>query len=125
MCQKATGGVFAAYVTAENLVWTRGEPKRFQSSNLIKRGFCPECGTQLTFEGKHSVDLTIGAFDDPTGIAPEFQIGVESKLPYADRLASLPGRPPEEEARLANYYAAVVSFQHPDHDTAEWPAVRT
>jgi hypothetical protein len=121
MCQKATGGLFAAYVTPERLVWTRGEPTRFQSSNLIKRGFCPECGTQLTFEGKYSIDLTIGSFDDPAGIAPEFQIGLESKLPYTDTLSRLPGRTPGEEARLAKYYAAVVSNQHPDHDTAEWP----
>ena len=62
-----------------------------------------------------------GAFDDPSGIAPVFQIGVESKLPFADSLAELPGRTPDEEARLAPYYAHVVSYQHPDHDTEVWP----
>ena len=49
------------------------------------------------------------------------QIGEEDKLPWVDELGALPGRPPEEAAKLAGFYAAIVSHQHPDHDTAEWP----
>ena len=33
--------------------------------------------------------------------------------------ASLPA---SDEAWMAGYYAEVVSFQHPDHDTETWPA---
>jgi hypothetical protein len=50
MCQKAFGGFFGPLVTAKGLVWTKAEPARFQSSNKARRGFCPQCGTPLTFE---------------------------------------------------------------------------
>jgi len=121
MCQKAFGGFFGPYVSAkpEQVTWTRGAPAYFQSSNLVRRGFCSACGTQLTFEGTAPsapwFDLAIGAFDDPTDIAPTVQLGVESKLPYVDHLAELGRRTLDEAA--AGYYASVVSHQHPDHDT--------
>lgn len=123
MCQKAFGGFYGPYVgvDAARLAWTRGAPKHFQSSNLVRRGFCGDCGTQLTFETPRSIDLAIGAFDEPAAIRPLIQIGVDSKLPWVDDLADLPGRPAEEAAKLQGYYAAIVSRQHPDHDTAAWP----
>jgi len=51
MCQKAFGGFFAPLATApeDGLVWTRGAPKHFRSSNHVLRGFCGNCGTPLTF----------------------------------------------------------------------------
>jgi hypothetical protein len=50
MCQKALGNVFAALVAAprDGLSWTRGEPKRFFSSEHVARGFCGDCGTPLS-----------------------------------------------------------------------------
>jgi len=120
MCQKAFGAFYGPYVSAykKDVVWTRGVPKYFASSNRVRRGFCDMCGTQLTFEGDwDSVDFAIGAFDDPSDIKPTIQIGLEAKLPWVDELGDLPGRPPEEEARQAKYYASIVSHQHPDRDT--------
>ena len=122
MCQKAFGGFFGPYVDAFDLEWTRGAPKHFASSNKARRGFCPECGTQLTFETEDGPpNLAIGAFDRPQDIEPVLQIGLDSKLPYADDLASLPHRAPAETEQLAGYYESVVSRQHPDHDTEAWP----
>jgi hypothetical protein len=42
MCQRATGGVFAALAGApkSEFAWTKGEPAFFESSNLAKRAFC-------------------------------------------------------------------------------------
>jgi hypothetical protein len=34
-----------------------------------------------------------------------------------DELGHLPGRSAEEEAGQAEFYASVISHQHPDHDT--------
>lgn len=94
MCQKAFGAFYAPLVSvaAENLHWTKAEPKRFRSSNHVMRGFCPECGTPLTYEAPDGPALAIGSFDDPTAIAPEIQFGVEAKLPYVDELPQLPVR---------------------------------
>lgn len=117
MCQKATGGLFGPYVGAPELVWTRGERKRFQSSNKVWRGFCEACGTPLTFEyGESSVALAIGALDDPAAAQPSEQLGSPSKLPWADGLAHLPTHEPTEP-RAAAHLASIVSLQHPDHDT--------
>jgi len=126
MCQKATGGFFGPYVgvRAEHLTWTRGEPKRFASSNKVRRGFCPECGGVLTFEyAPEIVELAIGAFDDPRPIRPVIQMAVEARLPWFGELAGLPTRTSAEQAEYDQWSAAVVSNQHPDRDTDAWPAV--
>jgi hypothetical protein len=119
MCQKAFGSAFAPLVSVriEDLLWTHGHRKRFQSSDTVWRGFCADCGTPLTFEWSKSViDLAIGAFDDPAAVIPVVQLATESALPWATHIADLPGPTAEEAARMAAYYAGVRSRQHPDHD---------
>lgn len=115
MCQKAFGSFFGPFVSVKvaELTWTRGEPKRFQSSNKIRRGFCEDCGTPLTYEWSAEViELAIGAFDEPASIRPVAQLAREARLPWVDELANLPAdRQPEAFA------ASIVSYQHPDHDT--------
>jgi hypothetical protein len=123
MCQKAFGGLYAPLVSTRGtkLTWTRGRPKYFQSSNFVKRGFCENCGTPLTYEAPDGVALAIGAFDAPQDIAPKIQWGVEAKLAYADHIAELPNRDTLANADEAPFLADVVSYQHPDHDTEFWP----
>lgn len=119
MCQKAFAAPYGALVSVktERLTWTRGEPSRFQSSNLVKRGFCSACGTPLTFEWSDKVtDLAIAAFDDPSDIVPVVQMATDTALPWALDVAGIPHRPAQESAAAAAHYAAVVSYQHPDHD---------
>jgi hypothetical protein len=124
MCQKAFAGIGGLLVTARDLRWTRGEPRRFQSSNKVQRGFCGDCGTPLTFETKRSVDVAICAFDNPAAIQPTIQLPSEFRLPWADTLADLPLLPESERQAAAAHYAGIVSYQHPDHDTAAWPLPR-
>jgi hypothetical protein len=121
MCQKASGGFYGPFVTANGLRWTRGAPKYFQSSNVARRGFCGDCGTPLSFEGEGFSELMIGAFDHPETIVPAIAVGLESKIPYADHLSQLPTRNPDEAAQAAARHAAIRSHQHPDHDTEAWP----
>ena len=118
MCQKAFGNAFAPLVTAKGLVWTRGAPKLFASSNKVKRGFCAECGTPLTYEFEgFETELAIAAFDDPSPITPQIQVGQESRLPWCEALPALPTRPESQAARVAELYTGLVSYQHPDHET--------
>ncbi len=123
MCQKATGGFFGPYVTVamSDLIWTRGEPRRFQSSNKVQRGFCGDCGTPLTFEydGK-TIGLAIGAFDRPGDIRIAEQLASTAALPFLADLAGLPVHA-EDEPRAAAHLASIASYQHPDHDTEVWP----
>ena len=121
MCQKATGGLFGPYVSVKlaQFAWTRGAPKRFQSSNKVRRGFCENCGTPLTFEHQDAVaslGLIIGALDDPSAARPVEQLGSASRVAWVDALPVLPTHEPTEP-RAAAHLASIVSHQHPDHDT--------
>ncbi len=123
MCQKAFGSFYAPLVSVREakLVWTRGAPKYFQSSNHASRGFCENCGTPLTYTAPDGVGLAIGAFDEPDGIVPAIQWGTEAKLPYVDGIAALPGMYTMADQEAADFLASLVSYQHPDHDTETWP----
>ena len=123
MCQKAFGSFYAPLVSVRGakLTWTRGEPKKFRSSYAVLRGFCSECGTPLSFEAPDGIALAIGAFDDPTILAPAIQWGVEAKLPYVDTIPQLPSEETMADVASAQYLTDLVSYQHPDHDTETWP----
>jgi hypothetical protein len=122
MCQKAFGSFYGPLVSAPGLTWTRGAPKYFQSSNRVRRGFCADCGTPLTFEPDDGpAEVAIGAFDDPSGLRPVIQHDVVARMPWLGELVDLPVMTPGEAAKVAPYYASIRSFQHPDHDTETWP----
>jgi hypothetical protein len=121
MCQKAFGGFFGALVTAHDLEWTRGRPSSFASSNKARRGFCSDCGTPLTFETGGPVEIAVGAFDDPGVVAPTIQVNPADKVSFFDGLCTLPTRKDGAEPKAEEFKASVVSFQHPDHDTSQWP----
>lgn len=114
MCQRALGNAFAPLVTAPGLVWTRGRPKHFRSSNKVRRGFCADCGTPMTYEPDgHFPEITIATLDDPTRIAPAIQVGTESALPWFRTLHELPTRSPAEQASVAPFFADLTSYQSP------------
>ncbi|MBV2150123.1 GFA family protein [Sphingobium sp. AS12] len=123
MCQKAFGGYFAPLVNVgkAELVWTRGALKYFQSSNHVRRGFCGNCGTPMTYEAPDGVSLSAGSFDDPASLPPIVQYGVEGKLDFVDRLHTLPQSRTTEDFDDVSFLSDIVSRQHPDHDTAAWP----
>lgn len=125
MCQKATGNFFAALVGVPygDFQWTRGQPAEFQSSGKSWRGFCSSCGTPLYYrnlENAH-ISMSIGAFDDPTSIPLNFQLGMEGRLPQTGQLSDLESfgsteQDMPEEAALIR----ATNNQHPDHDTQDW-----
>lgn len=120
MCQKAVGGYFGAYASspAEDVVWTRGRPSFFRSSEAAARGFCAACGTPLTFSyrGSGRLSVTAGSLDDPGAFPPTEACGIEGRAPFFAELCALEGTRTEDEvpaAELERYR----SRQHPDHDT--------
>lgn len=114
MCQRALGNVFAPLVTARGLRWLAAEPKRFRSSNQVQRGFCPDCGTPLTYERDGAPpEVTIASLHEPSRVPPAIQVGVESRLPWCESLSSLPTLTPEEAAEAAPFFASIVSYQAP------------
>ncbi|HET7718216.1 MAG TPA: GFA family protein, partial [Bauldia sp.] len=112
---------YGPLVSGHGVNWTRGTPKYFRSSNLVRRGFCEACGTPLSYEDGSSVELAIGAFDDPTVAAPVIQVNPHDRLPFVDAIPHLPVRTPADAPASEEFKARVVSRQHPDHDTEAWP----
>ena len=94
MCQRATGGPFAAYATVKRSAfsWTQGEPTYFASSSVAKRGFCSKCGTPLSFEYTQSAhtSFTIGSFDEPDSLPPNAHLGCESQVSWLHIADDLP-----------------------------------
>jgi hypothetical protein len=128
MCQKATGNLFGALVGVqhEHMIWTRGTPSRFRSSEHVDRGFCANCGTPLFYHylpGKH-ISMSIGAFDHSHSIELRWQMGNEGRHPSLNGLDWIEQMGTTEEADGADNVAAIraSSNQHPDHDTIEWTA---
>jgi hypothetical protein len=117
MCQKAFGAFYGPFVTVplDKIEWTRGAPKTWKSSNVVTRGFCADCGTPLTYQRlAEEIEIAIGALDDPTAAPPTAQLSRHTRQPFVDDLPTLP-------ARKGSTPDGMTSYQHPDHDTSEWP----
>jgi hypothetical protein len=124
MCQKATGSLFGAFVTAHGVTWTRGAPSWFESSDMARRGFCARCGTPLAYDShdEGSLEIAMGALDNPELAPPTQQVNPANRLSYFERLVTLPTRPADIRPMVERTKGApVTSYQHPDHDTASWP----
>ena len=93
MCQRATGGVFAAFVEVEaaSVRWT-GTPAIFASSSHAERGFCATCGTPLFYRrpGRASVELTMGAIDGGAPAAPVSRYHPEAMPDWLHGLGDVP-----------------------------------
>ncbi len=124
MCQKAVGGPFmaSAALPAKDFRWTRGSPGSFASSSILRREFCPACGTPLTYRALDSttVGVTLGSLDDPGALNPTHHVGTESEVKWLGTIGSLRRHTTDEDLGPENV-ASIVSHQHPDHDTAHWP----
>jgi hypothetical protein len=113
MCQKASGQPFMAFAggKAENLRWTKGQPAFFQSSDIAQRGFCPQCGTPLTYGRKGALSVTICSLDDPAAVKPTVQVGIEGKVAWLDELPQMKSLRTDEWMARAGI-ASVTSRQH-------------
>lgn len=117
MCQKAFGNFFAPLVSVRgaSVIWSN-EPSRFQSSNLVKRGFCEKCGTPLTYEAPDGLAIAIGAFDRPEKIEPMVQFGVEGRIAYLDHINQWSCLRTEEDIEDAPFLNEIISYQYKDEE---------
>lgn len=127
MCQKASGNYFMplAGIDNESFVVTRGEIAWFFSSEPVRRGFCSACGTPLLIDtvADPKVHLMLGTLDDPTRIEPEYQYGIEAKMPWLERIAGLPATTTEGDVEEDQEFITSIresNHQHPDHETEDW-----
>jgi hypothetical protein len=78
-CRRSAGApvlVFASVPVGAFEV-LHGEVRRRRSSDFGTRGFCADCGAQLTMQVDHQpgvIDFTVGSLDTPGAVAPEFHL---------------------------------------------------
>jgi hypothetical protein len=87
MCRRAVGAVVVTWATVRNqdFAFTKGEPARFRSSPAAERGFCPTCGTSLTFRHDDypaEIDITVASLDNPEAVPPRDHIWTRSKVSW-------------------------------------------
>jgi hypothetical protein len=84
-CRKHTGAPVSAYAgfERERVQFTAGRMSRHASSPGVSRGFCPTCGSTLTYEGERwptEMHFHVGAFDAPEDFAPAGHAFAEERL---------------------------------------------
>ena len=89
ICRRSSGAPVLAFATVPigDFVVTTGEPRVRRSSGFGERGFCADCGTQLTMHVKHqpdTIDFTIASLDEPARVMPEFHLFVGSRIAWFD-----------------------------------------
>ncbi len=82
-CQRQSGAAFLtlALFRTDDVTWLNERPAVFRSSPEVERGFCPICGSTLTFARtiRDELSVTAGSLDNPDLIEPTQQIFVQQK----------------------------------------------
>lgn len=100
-CQLALGGAFITWarVAGEDFALTKGEIKICEKKPGVKRGFCGDCGTTLTYaaveevEGENWQDeawFTAVTLDDPSIIEPKSHVYLSHRQPWIELADGLP-----------------------------------
>jgi hypothetical protein len=74
-CRRIAGSPVVAWITfpREQFQLTKGKPAEFRSSPPVRRTFCPQCGTPITYEHADSpqtIDVTTCSLDTPAAFPP-------------------------------------------------------
>ena len=114
ICQKFTGSSMSTWTAfpLSAVAFLDAEPRYFASSEIAERGFCPDCGANLTYRllkprpGAVLVIFT-SSLDAPEGYAPAIHSGIESQMAWIDLLDDLPRTRSEESRVLQEAWSSV------------------
>jgi hypothetical protein len=89
ICRRSAGAPVLAFATVPlaDFVVTEGMPRIRRSTSFGERGFCADCGTQLTMHVAHqpdTIDFTIASLDEPARVTPGFHLFVAERIPWFD-----------------------------------------
>lgn len=104
MCRRANAAPVVAWAMFQDsqVAFESAKPHPYASSEDAQRGFCRNCGTQISFTASFLpglIDITIGSFDDPEAIKPTLHYWDSEHLSwveFADGLPRHPEFPPTE-----------------------------
>ena len=92
-CRKHSGAPVVTWVAfnPEQVTFTNGERKLYKSSPGIKRAFCSNCGTPLTWEGPsltvpgtYTIEFHISTLDNPDDYVPDRHWFHEERISWFD-----------------------------------------
>ena len=86
-CQVTTGAPVSAWMDfrKEQVRWLGATPAEYASSAHIRRGFCPKCGSSLSYRSTQYPDyltLSIVSLDDPNLVHPSYHIFTDSGVKW-------------------------------------------
>lgn len=98
-CRRHTGAPVVTFVAFEvnQIEFPQGNRKIYNSSPGVKRGFCDQCGTSLTWEGeweevsdKGIIDVHISTLDNPDAYMPDRHWFHSERIAWFDVADDLP-----------------------------------
>ncbi|MEX0303676.1 MAG: GFA family protein [Leisingera sp.] len=113
-CQRFTGAPAFSWTAfpANAVHFGPAAPKWFDSSPIARRGFCPQCGSALSYqlmkpEVSSFMVLSTMSLERPEDFAPTWHAGIESKMPWFDLADDLPRTACSESKDLQRAWASV------------------
>ena len=86
-CRKAIGAQAVAWVLMKKDVFEvlQGSLHRYKTETGAWRGFCPQCGSSVSYESpkrEDEIDITTGTLDDPNVFPPKWDAFDDEKLTW-------------------------------------------
>lgn len=87
MCRRASGALVVTWFTIDRSAFsvTKGSLSTYASSDHGTRGFCGQCGAQITFAtDRHpsEIDVTLASLDNPEDFPPTVHIWTKSRISW-------------------------------------------
>lgn len=95
-CRGATGAPIAAWLMYDGgrIEFIKGSPKKYSATPGVMRGFCPECGSPLWWEGMWHDKLyqmvSVASLDNPELYPPDRHAFCHSQISWFEVADDLP-----------------------------------
>ena len=98
-CRRHTGAPLVTFVAfrEDQVAFTKGERRIYNSSPGVGRAFCGDCGTPLTWEGQSNlpergriIEFHISTLDEPDAFVPTNHLFYPERIAWFDVADQLP-----------------------------------
>jgi hypothetical protein len=94
-CRRATSSPVTTWISVprEGFHITKGSPRYYASSPGVRRGFCENCGSPLSYESErvpNEVHLYAASLLDPCAVEPSRHVFTSEQLPWFEVSDDLP-----------------------------------
>ena len=94
-CRRSCGAHVVAWFTVrtDGFRLSHGTAREFASSPPVRRTFCAQCGSPLTYRHRDRadcIDVTVATLEDPSALAPQYHVWVADALRWERSCDELP-----------------------------------